>query len=266
MKKIFTLSAVFSFTLGLLPGCSPDPVAPSAICLLTGVETFQNQTFTLTYDNHQRPIKTLVNLVAGDDYYEQYEYDPAGRMRKYKKFREGGDQVDYFTLTYNELGLLHKESYFWRLSANAPYQHEFDRVFEYNPSRQVVKVSTFEPGEAETPGGVAAKYEAFVYDAKGNVTRIKEYARSSGDFVHVMTTEFTYDQGQNPWRNKISLGATAQSLSPNNMLTEKETAVLSNQVKQSTFSYTYGPNGFPSKQVRTRDGVSHETNFAYSCS
>ncbi|AKQ46106.1 hypothetical protein TH63_11455 [Rufibacter radiotolerans] len=185
-------------------------------------------------------------------------------------FSAGDQGAGHLEYTYNPQGKV-SSSLFTSQELSEMLGGSFQSNFEYNGSGQISKVSRVivfagEPGEAPTAYPVG--YSTYEYNAKGNVTLVKDY--DDGESTPTTVNEITYD-------DKINATAQVENLligipglppaSPNNALTSvmKEGGTV-NKSESYTNTYVYNSGGYPTKITRTpQQGTPNVTSIEYSC-
>ncbi|MGV3639386.1 MAG: hypothetical protein ACO1NZ_02635 [Adhaeribacter sp.] len=264
MKKNLLLQIPLCFTmLLLLASCDQEnnPAPNPATCALTNVALPGGVTLTYEYNAQKKLVKARYDDPQEEDYDQIFEYNAAGKVKKLTSASRNGAVTDYFAYTYNAQGLLTRESYYFLEEGENDFTHLYDRTYEYNAGNQVVKSYSFSAQNLNTP----SRYLVYTHDAKGNVSKVMEYAGSGPNAVNDLTTEYTYDDKRNP-NQAFYYDVSAKALSGHNLLSQKETYPLSGQVVQYNFAYQYNESGFPVQVTRTTPTSQQVSNLTYSCS
>ena len=148
--------------------------------------------------------------------------------------------------------------------------------FEYNASGQLVKAVTIRPSEGTTEyseyrydatGRIGREilywannvlgYIDFLYDDRGNVVSEALYSISSSGIAELnTTTQYEFDNKQNPFRSIQRLLEPGINTNPNNITKEIYTIhqskdVIKDIVQVTSISYVYNSQGFPVRKNGT---------------
>jgi hypothetical protein len=265
-KNILLLTASISF-LFLTVSCNTDDTAEPQqnlnSCLVTKITVAGTDVITYQYDAQKRLQKADYSGDATEDnYFKEYTYDAAGRVNKETFKSTNGETYSYFTFEYNGDNLLKKIAFYSRNAPTNAIVHQYNKVIDYNASKQVVKVSTYAPDNSTSP----YRYDTYTYDANQNVSKIQEYVQNSAGAVNDVTTEYIYDSKKNPNLGATFLGVGAETHSKNNIVSEKVIYHLSGLTKNYTHAYLYNEKEFPEKETVTTGLESYQVDREYSCS
>ncbi|QHT67953.1 hypothetical protein GXP67_15550 [Rhodocytophaga rosea] len=266
MHKLFSLTAGMGL-LCLAVSCNTDdaaePQQPKNACLVTKMTVAGTDVITYQYDSQKRLQKADYSGDATEDnYFKEYAYNAAGRVIKETFKSDDGGDLSYFTFEYDGNNLLSKIAFYSRNAPTNAIVHQYNKVIDYNVSKQVVKVSTYAPDNSTTP----YRYDTYTYDANQNVSKIQEYTQHSTGAVNDVSSEYTYDSKKNPNLGATFLGVGAETHSRNNILSEKVTYYLSGLTKNYTHTYLYNEKEFPVKETVNTGSESYQVDREYSCS
>ncbi|KAA5542930.1 hypothetical protein [Adhaeribacter rhizoryzae] len=264
--KNFNLSAVLLCLLFAI-ACKNDedvvkPDKDLNICLLTNITFAGTDAITYEYDNQKRLKKAnhAKDAVSNENYYKEYDYDAANRVIKESFKLSDGTLFSYFAFTYNNKNLLEKIAFYTKSAGNS-FKHEYDKILIYSGTNKIEQVKSLNPDDPATDYRVAE----YTYDAKQNISKVQEFVVNGTSKLNDLTTEYTYDNQNNPYLNATYLGIGAETISRNNIATEKETYHLSGLTKNYTYTYQYNARGLPTKQIRQSDTNTLEILREYAC-
>ncbi len=235
----------------------------------------------LINDKTNNPL-TLISkvLVNGGSSYE-YLYNAANLISEEK------NNFQFIKHIYNEKNLLTESDFYFDFSLDSsniqliktstnqinwvnPQNTEksLSEVFEYNANGQLVKI-TFKRPLSINPEISEFSYTNdrisrqtmyydnkisghidYVYDARGNLSKMTKYVVSAGNDDMMTTTYYEYDNMQNPFKSFKTLMDPGINTNPNNIIKETYTisfAVASSidKVQITQTSYDYNDKGYP---------------------
>ena len=238
------------------------PATNTQTCYITKVTFAGTDAITYEYDSQQRLKKAnhAKDAVSDQNYYKEYAYDGAGRVVKESFKLTDGTLLSYFAFSYSQNNLLEKISFYTKSVGNT-FEHEYDKKITYTNATKIEKIIT------ANPAGPVTHYrqDEYTYDANQNISMVKEYVVNGTSKINDVTTEYTYDNQNNPYLGATYLGIGAETISRNNIATEKETFHLSDLTKNYTYTYIYNAKGYPTKQTRQSGNNSLEIIREYSC-
>ncbi|MGV3587217.1 MAG: hypothetical protein ACO1OF_09465 [Adhaeribacter sp.] len=265
MKKINLSALLLCLLFALACKNDEDVVKPDKnlnTCLITKITFAGTDAITYEYDNQKRLKKAnhAKDATSNENYYKEYDYDAAGRVTKESFKLADGTVFSYFAFTYNSKNLLEKIAFHTKAAGNT-FKHEYDKIITYTSTNKIEQVKTL------NPEGPATSYrlDEYTYDANQNITKVQEYVVNGAAKVNDVTTAYTYDNQNNPYRGATYLGLGAETISKNNIATEKETYHLSDLTKNYTYTYEYNEKGYPTKQTRQSDTNTLEIIREYAC-
>ncbi|WP_207435856.1 hypothetical protein [Sabulibacter ruber] len=248
---LFLASALFLATSCDEDEKDTDPKPIAQTCSLTKATEGQQIT-NLTYSADK-----LASFTAGSQT-ATIVYNPAGKPSKLT-YSGSSNEVVY---TYDTQGKLTSMSVSEAAEGGV---RMLSTQYEYT-NNQITKATNsvyFRPSSGPSTIPMPRGYTTYNYDAKGNITVVKEYNAQNS---LVSTTEKSdYDDKVNPGSLLHSLFGPA---SPNNPRTEVKKDAAGNVDKAASFTnvYTYNASGYPSKVEKTnQNGVKSVTVFDYSC-
>jgi hypothetical protein len=152
---------------------------------------------------------------------------------------ENGVKGGSMTYEYNEFGQLIKTSYFWPLSTISEYS-----VFSYDSNNKISRQTMYW-------GTMPTGYINYSYDGKGNLIKEMLYnLPSDGAAELITTTQYDFDNEQNPYRLSGKMMIPGIITNKNNIIKETNTIHLAaaqgpDKVKVTTNTYVYNGLGYP---------------------
>lgn len=240
-----------------------------------------------------KDIPLISKVLIGGEIYMEYSYNSANLVNEEKS------KFHYTKHTYNDLNQLVKSDIYWDISLassdlsvieaamnrkewvnpdNTP--KSISHSLEYNSNGQLIRKSYIRPSVNSNEfveflyendriirstgyyNNSKSGYTDYKYDEKGNISKQTIYITSSTGIAELSTTtEYEYDNMQNPYQSFKRLTNPGVFTNPNNIT--KETYTLNFDVDPSTEkvqitenSYEYNDNGYPIK-------VNGETEYIY---
>jgi len=269
MKKFFNPQQLLlpALVLVFFSSCQKDTDQPkpdkiTKACLITKVTFAGTDAITYHYDNQNRlqHADYTGDITNAENYVKAYEYDEEGRVIKEVFKNTAGHIYGYFSFGYNSKNLLATVSFFNKPAGSSSFNHEYDQEIIYTAGNRIAKVTTTNPGNTQE-----SRYDIYVYDNQDNVTRIIGNVVNGATTTNDVTTDYTYDNKNNPLFNNTYLGVGAETKSKNNVVTEKVTYHLSGLVKNYASTYQYNDKGYPITQTRVSETNVLEVVREYAC-
>lgn len=152
---------------------------------------------------------------------------------------ENGVKGGSMTYEYNEYGQLIKTTYLWPLSTISEYS-----VFSYDSNNKISRQTMYW-------GTLPTGYINYSYDGKGNLIKETLYnLPSDGAAELITTTQYDFDNEQNPYRSFGKMTIPGINTNKNNIIKETYTIHLTaalgpDKVKISSNTYVYNGLGYP---------------------
>jgi hypothetical protein len=158
------------------------------------------------------------------------------------------EKDSYFTFEYDKSGRLEKRT----INRTNSDNNSFD-VFSYNQDGRIERRTSFYENKVSV-------YDVFNYDERGNLTEQKRFFMSEKGTPNLQTsTEYEFDDKNNPYLTFRSLKVPGKNTNPNNIV--KETYTLHFEVDEfvepvqvTEYTYEYNTNGYP---VKRSDGFEY---------
>jgi hypothetical protein len=231
-----------------------------------------------------KDIPLISKVLIGGETYLEYSYNEANLVTEEKS------KFHYAKHIYNEKNQLIESDFYWDISMasnnrsvieaalnrkewvnpdNTP--KSISHKFEYNSKQQLIRISYIRPSvnisdfmefQYENDriirvtgyyNNSISGYTDYLYDNDGNIIRQTKYFVSSAGIAELSTTtEYEYDNMQNPYQSLKRLITPGIYTNPNNIT--KETLTINFDVDPSTEkvqitenSYEYNDMGYPIK-------------------
>jgi hypothetical protein len=150
-----------------------------------------------------------------------------------------GAQCGSMIYEYNDKGQLTKSTYSRPLSTSSEYS-----LFSYDTNSRISRQTMYWEG-------AATGYIDYIYDAKGNlISEILYNLPSSGAAERIISTQYIFDNGPNPYKATSRLMLPGITTNPNNIIKETYTIHLSanqgpDNIQITETSYEYNTMGYP---------------------
>lgn len=152
---------------------------------------------------------------------------------------ENTEKSSYFSFEYNKSGRLEK-----RFINRPKSSYESFDIFTFSKSERIERRTSFHENKASV-------YDDYFYDSRGNLIKQQRYFVSENGTPNLQTTtEYEFDNKNNPYLSFRGLMIPGQNTNPNNIT--KETYTLHFEVDDfiepiqvTEYNYEYNTMGYP---------------------
>lgn len=158
--------------------------------------------------------------------------------------------IYHYTYTYSNNKLFQVRFY---------EKNKLNQLSEYVYSDGVMEVKH---SSYQNNGSIYYDTRKYYFEAKGNVVKEEEYHYSTKTLAS--TRDYIYDDKNNPFKNVTGLSILVKEFTPNNVITEIMKIPESSNVWQTTNSYQYNSQGYPTSCITTSStGQAYTTTYFY---
>ena len=234
----------------------------------------------LIVENSDIPL--ISKVLIGNETYMEYSYNDANLVTEEKS------KFHYTSHIYNDNNQLAKSDFYWDVSMASSDSHVIEaamnrtewvnpdntaksmtHALEYDKNGQLITISFIRPSVSNSEyneftyendrisrqtmywQNVMSFFIDYLYDEKGNVTKESKYHVSSTGVNELWTTtEYEYDNMNNPYQTFKRLVSPSKYTNPNNITKETYTILFdvdqfTQKVQVTNNTYEYNDKGYP---------------------
>ncbi|GAA5042266.1 hypothetical protein GCM10011506_44420 [Marivirga lumbricoides] len=227
-------------------------------CLVTKFYT-EIYSVNITYDEKEQVDRiNYSRLDNGFSVYLDYQYNDESKVSTINYYLEDGTLVGYYTQEYNSDGQLIEETYHEKDSETDEMSFISYQRYSYDEKSRLVRVDYYDALTDEILNHTL--YTKF--DSVGNFLEVEYYG---GDGTLTKISEFTYDDKPNARLslNGFYYGYEAFYSTPNNItkIVVKNSDDVIVEEDGISFTYSYNPEGYPTKA----ESGDNTVNYEYNC-